>query len=128
MKLELVPLPVADVDRATAFYAERLGFVVDVDVRPADGVRVVQLTPPGSACSISLGTGLDAYGGQPGSVRGLHLVVADIAQARADLVDRGVDVGPVQDVGGGVLYAGFADPDGNGWTLQQMPWRTGDAY
>src|SRR5829696_1857827 len=128
MKLELVPIPVTDVDRAKAFYADRLGFAVDVDVRPADGVRVVQLTPPGSACSIGLGTGLAAYEAQPGSVRGLHLVVSDIEAARAELVDRGVEVGAVQDVGGGVLYAGFADPDGNSWTLQEMPWRTGDEF
>jgi predicted enzyme related to lactoylglutathione lyase len=125
MKLELVLIPVADVDRAKAFYAEQLGFVVDVDVRPADGVRVVQLTPPGSACSIGLGTGLPAYDATPGSVRGLHLVVADIEQARAELVGRGVEVGGVQDVGGGVLYASLADPDGNTMSLQQMPWRTG---
>ena len=128
MKLELVPIPVTDVDRAKAFYADQLGFVVDVDVRPADGVRVVQLTPPGSACSIGLGTGLAAYEATPGSVRALHLVVTDIEQARAELVGRGVDVGAVQDVGGGVLYAAFADPDGNSWTLQYMPWRTGDAF
>jgi predicted enzyme related to lactoylglutathione lyase len=128
MKLELVPIPVTDVDRAKAFYAEQLGFVVDVDVRPADGVRVVQLTPPGSACSIGLGTGLGAYDAPPGSLRGLHLVVADIEQARAELVGRGVDVGAVQDVGGGVLYASFEDPDGNTLTLQEMPWRTGDDF
>src|ERR671921_1200925 len=113
MKLELVPIPVSDVDRAKAFYAERLGFVVDVDVRPADGVRVVQLTPPGSACSISLGTGLPVYQAPPGSIRGLHLVVADIEQARAEMVGRGVDVGDVVDVGGGVRYAALEDPDGN---------------
>jgi predicted enzyme related to lactoylglutathione lyase len=128
MKLELVPIPVTDVDRAKAFYAEQLGFVVDVDVRPADGVRVVQLTPPGSACSIGLGTGLGAYDAPPGSLRGLHLVVADLEQARAELVGRGVDVGAVQDVGGGVLYASFEDPDGNTLTLQEMPWRTGDDF
>jgi predicted enzyme related to lactoylglutathione lyase len=128
MKLELVPIPVADVDRAKAFYAEQLGFVVDVDVSPVDGVRVVQLTPPGSACSIGLGTGLAAYEAEPGSVRGLHLVVTDIEAARAELIGRGVDVGEIQDVGRGVTYAGFEDPDGNGWTLQLMPWRTGDAF
>ena len=128
MKLELVPVPVTDVDRAKAFYAERLGFVVDVDVRPAEGVRVAQLTPPGSACSISLGTGLAVYGAPPGSVRGLHLVVDDIEQARAELVGRGVAVDEVVDVGGGVRYAGFEDPDGNSLTLQEMPWRTGDAF
>src|SRR5215213_6454117 len=117
MKLELVPIPVTDVDRAKAFYADQLGFAVDVDVRPADGVRVVQLTPPGSACSIGLGTGLAAYEAEPGSVRALHLVVSDIEQARAELVGRGIEVGAVQDVGGGVRYAGFEDPDGNTWTL-----------
>ena len=127
MKLELVPVPVTDVDRAKAFYVG-LGFVADVDVSPAPGVRVVQLAPPGSACSISIGTGLPAYGAPPGSVRGLHLVVTDVEAARADLVGRGVDVGEVQDVGGGVRYAGFADPDGNTLTLQEMSWRTGDAY
>ena len=129
MKLELVPLPVADVDRAKAFYTEALGFTEDVDVQPAPGVRVVQLTPPGSACSIGIGTGLGAYDGrEPGSVQALHLVVADIDAARAELVGRGVEVGPVEDVGGGVRYAGFSDPDGNGWTLQEMAWRTGDAF
>jgi predicted enzyme related to lactoylglutathione lyase len=128
MKLELVPIPVSDVDRAKAFYVEQLGFVADVDVQPVPGVRVVQLTPPGSACSIGIGSGLPVYEGEPGSVRGLHLVVDDIEQARAELVARGVDVGAVQDVGGGVLYAGLADPDGNSLTLQQMPWRTGDTF
>jgi predicted enzyme related to lactoylglutathione lyase len=128
MKLELVPIPVTDVDRSKAFYADGLGFVVDVDVHPAPGVRVVQLTPPGSACSIGLGTGLPAYDAPPGSVRGLHLVVDDIEAARADLVGRGVDVGAVVDVGGGVLYAAIEDPDGNTLTLQSMPWRTGGTY
>ena len=127
MKLELVPIPVTDVDRAKAFYAEQLGFVVDVDVRPAEGIRVVQLTPPGSACSIGLGTGIPVYEAPPGSVRGLHLVVNDIEKARAELVGRGVDVGAVEDLGG-VRYAAFEDPDGNGLTLQEMPWRTGDAF
>ncbi|MGY1609461.1 MULTISPECIES: VOC family protein [unclassified Geodermatophilus] len=129
MKLELVPVPVADVDRAKAFYVERLGFVEDVDVTPAEGVRVVQLTPPGSACSIGMGTGLPAYDDvAPGSVRGLHLVVADIERARADLVARGTDVGEVVDVGGGVRYAWITDPDGNTLTLQEMAWRTGEAF
>jgi predicted enzyme related to lactoylglutathione lyase len=128
MKLELVPVPVSDVDRAKEFYAERLGFTADVDVRPADGVRVVQLTPPGSACSIGFGTGVPAYEGTPGSVRGLHLVVDDIEKARAELIDRGLEVGALVDVGGGVRYAAFDDPDGNGWTLQEMAWRTGDAF
>lgn len=128
MKLELVPVPVTDVDRAKAFYVDKLGFSADVDVQPTPGVRVVQLTPPGSACSIGFGTGLDAYAGEPGSLRALHLVVEDIEAARADLAARGVDIGEVTDVGGGVRYAGFSDPDGNGWTLQEMAWRAGDAY
>jgi predicted enzyme related to lactoylglutathione lyase len=128
MKLELVPVPVTDVDRAKAFYVGELGFTEDVDVRPADGVRVVQLTPPGSGCSIGLGTGLPAYDAAPGSIRALHLVVADIEQAHADLRARGVAVGDIQDVGGGVRYAGLSDPDGNGLTLQEMAWRTGAAF
>jgi predicted enzyme related to lactoylglutathione lyase len=128
MKLELVPIPVADVDRAKAFYAEKLGFAVDVDVQPMDGARVVQLTPPGSSCSIGFGTGFAAYEGAPGSIRALHLVVDDIEKARAELVDRGVDVADVQDGGGGVKFAGFSDPDGNGLVLQEMAWRTGDAF
>ena len=129
MKLELVILPVTDVDRSKSFYRDLLGFVEDLDARPADGVRVVQLTPPGSACSVTIGTGLPVFSEMPpGSVRGLHLVVADIEQAREELVGRGVEVGPVQDVGGGVKYAGFSDPDGNTLTLQEMAWRTGDAF
>ena len=129
MKVELVPLPVSDVDRAKAFYAERLGFAVDVDVTPTEGLRIVQVTPPGSACSFLLSTGVQwVQGMAPGSVHGVHLVVPDIAAARAELVGRGVDVGDVEDVGGGVLYASFRDPDGNLLLLQEMPWRTGDAY
>ncbi len=129
MLLELVILPVTDVDRAKAFYRDRLGFVEDLDVRPAEGVRVVQLTPPGSACSVGMGTGLPVYDEvAPGSVKGLHLVVADIEQAAADLAGRGVEIGPVTDVGGGVRYAGFSDPDGNTLLLQEMAWRTGDAH
>ena len=128
MKLELVPVPVADVDRAKAFYTGQLGFVADVDVRPAPGVRVVQLTPPGSACSLGIGTGLPAYDATPGTIRGLHLVVSDIEQARAELMGRGVEVGPVEDVGGGVKYASLSDPDGNTLTLQEMPWRTGERF
>jgi catechol 2,3-dioxygenase-like lactoylglutathione lyase family enzyme len=121
--LELVPVPVSDIDRAKAYYSERLGFHVDVDVRPTDGVRVVQLTPPGSACSITLTTGIPWLDMPAGSLRGLHLVVSDIEEARATLIDRSVEVGPVEDLGG-VFYASFADPDGNTWTLQHMPWRT----
>ena len=124
-KLELVPIPVSDVDRAKAFYAEKVGFNVDLDVnadndhRVSDEMRVVQLTPPGSACSIAFGTGIVAT--PPGSIQALHLVVSDINAARADLVERGVEVGEVQDLGG-VLYASFSDPDGNGWALQQLPY------
>ena len=128
MKLELVVVPVADVDRAKAFYTEALGFVADVDVQPAPGVRVVQVTPPGSGCSIGFGSGLGAYDGQPGSVQHVHLVVADLDATRAELVARGVAVEPTYDVGGGVRYAGFQDPDGNGFLLQEMAWRTGDAF
>ncbi len=128
MKLELVPVPVTDIDASAAFY-ERLGFVRDVDVTPADGVRIVQLTPPASACSILLSTGLpDIAGMTPGTVKGLHLVVEDIKAAREELIGRGVEVGDLVPVGGGVTYAGITDPDGNTLTLQQMDWRTGDAY
>jgi catechol 2,3-dioxygenase-like lactoylglutathione lyase family enzyme len=120
--LELVPVPVTDVDRAKAFYADQAGFHVDVDVTPAEGVRVVQLTPPGSFCSITLTEGLATLDMPAGTLRGLHLVVADIEAARAELIGRGVEVGPVEDLGG-VYYAYFADPDGNTWALQHMPWR-----
>ncbi|MGH3715422.1 MAG: VOC family protein [Micromonosporaceae bacterium] len=124
-KLELVPIPVTDVDRAKAFYRDLAGFTVDVDVRPAEGVRVVQLTPPGSACSIVLSTGLpEIEKMRPGTVKALHLVVADIVASRAALAERGVEMGEVEEVGGGVKYASFSDPDGNSWTLQEMPWRT----
>jgi len=120
MKLELVPVPVSDVDRAKAFYI-KAGFKLEVDVRPTDTMRVIQFTPPGSACSIVFGTGMgDITAMQPGSVKGLHLVVADIVAARDALVQRGVDVGEVSDVGG-VMYAEFHDPDGNSWLLQEFP-------
>ena len=120
--LELVPVPVSDIDRAKAFYEGQLGFHVDVDVRPSEGVRIVQLTPPGSACSIMLGEGIPTVDVAPGTLRALHLVVADIEAARAKLVEQNVEVGEVEDLGG-VLYAHFADPDGNTWCLQHMPWR-----
>jgi catechol 2,3-dioxygenase-like lactoylglutathione lyase family enzyme len=120
--LELVLVPVSDIDRAKAFYTDQAGFTVDVDVSPTEGVRIVQLTPPGSYCSITLSTGLPQADMPAGSLRGLHLVVADIEAARSELIERGVDVGPVEDLGG-VFYAWFADPDGNTWTLQHMPWR-----
>jgi len=122
MMLELVLVPVTDIDVAKAFYTEQLGFTADVDVRPQEGVRIVQLTPPGSYCSITLSEGLGGPRMDAGSLHGLHLVVADIEATRAELVARGVDVAPVVDAGG-VFYAGFADPDGNTWTLQHMPWR-----
>ena len=128
MKLELVPLPVADVDRSIAFYADTLGFTKDVDVQPAEGVRIVQLTAEGSGCSIGFGTGLEVYQGEPGSIRGLHLVVEDIDEARAELVRRGVDVSEVHDFGGGVKGAEFSDPDGNSFELQEMAWRRGDTF
>jgi predicted enzyme related to lactoylglutathione lyase len=128
MKVELIPLPVSDVDRAIAFYADKLGFTKDHDVRPTEGVRVVQLTPEGSGCSVGFGTGLDVYRGDPGSVRGVHLVVEDIAQARAELLSRGVDVGEIHDFGGGVKGADFADPDGNTFELQEMEWRKGAKF
>ncbi len=116
-KLELVPIPVSDVDRAKSFYTDKVGFNIDHDVRAIDEMRVVQLTPPGSACSIAIGTGF--VDTPPGSVQGLHLVVSDINAARAELADRGVDVGEVQDLGG-ILYVYFRDPDGNGWAVQEI--------
>lgn len=121
MKLEVVMLPVADVDRAIDFYANRVGFNLDHDVQ-ADVGRVVQLTPPGSGCSIVIGTGmkeLDAM--QPGSIRGLHLVVPDVEQVREALISRGVEVGEVITYPRGIKYAGFSDPDGNSWLLQEIP-------
>jgi predicted enzyme related to lactoylglutathione lyase len=123
-KLELAPVPVSDVDRAKACYVERFGFNADHDVRPNDAVRIVQLTPPGSACSIVLSTGLPEISGmQPGSVKALHLVVADIGKARLALAERGVTVGEVNEQPRGVKYAHFSDPDGNTWLLQEMPRR-----
>lgn len=120
--LELIPVPVSDVDRAKRFYVEQCGFHPDVDVSPADGVRIVQLTPPGSFCSITLSTGLPAIEMATGSLRGLHLVVKDLEAARQELIGRGVEVSETEDLGG-VFYAWFADPDGNTWALQHMPWR-----
>jgi predicted enzyme related to lactoylglutathione lyase len=119
-KLELVAVPVSDVDRAKAFYTEQAGFEADHDHKVSDEVRFVQLTPPGSACSIAIGTGL--VSSQPGSVQGLQLVVADIHAARAELVERGVDVGEVQEFPWG-SFVFFTDPDGNGWSVQQVPAR-----
>ncbi len=120
MRLELVPVPVSDVDRAKSFY-EQAGFVLNVDVQPVEGMRVVQFTPPGSACSIVFGTGMPEISDmEPGSIKGLHLVVADMDLARAALVERKIDVGEVTDMVG-VKYAGFTDPDDNLWLLQEFP-------
>ena len=120
-KLELVPIPVADVDRAKAFYAGQAGFHVDHDMT-FGGTRVVQLTPPGSQCSIMVSSGVITSA--PGSAQALHLVVADIHAARAELLERGVDVADVVEMKAEgkptVRYAWFSDPDGNTWTLQAM--------
>jgi predicted enzyme related to lactoylglutathione lyase len=117
-KLELVAVPVSDVDRAKAFYTDQVGFNADQDHRISDELRFVQLTPPGSACSISIGTGItDAA---PGSVQGLQMVVSDADAARAQLVERGVDASAVQEFPWG-RFVFFADPDGNRWAVQQLP-------
>ena len=117
-KLELVAVPVTDVDRAKAFYTDKVGFNADIDASPSDDMRFVQLTPPGSACSIAIGEGItDAT---PGSVTGLQLVVSDIEQAHAELSNRSVDVSEVQDFPWG-SFVFFADPDGNRWAVQQVP-------
>ncbi len=132
-KLELVVIPVSDVDRAKAFYTEKVGFNADHDTRVSDEFRVVQLTPPGSACSIAIGTGLSDM--PPGSVQGLQLVVSDIEAARAELVERGVEVSEVQAFTGRAwvsanppfddwnAFVFFNDPDRNGWAVQQGPAR-----
>jgi predicted enzyme related to lactoylglutathione lyase len=117
-KLELVQVPVSDVDRAKAFYTEKAGFNADHDHQVSDEMRFVQLTPPGSACSIAIGTGITDM--QPGSVQGLQMVVPDIEAARAELVDRGVEVGEVQEFPWG-SFLFFSDPDGNGWAVQATP-------
>ena len=117
-RLELVQVPVSDVDRAKAFYTEKLGFHADVDVKVRDGLRFVQLTPPGSACSISMGVGTTTM--SPGSVEGLQVVVDDVRAARAELVERGVEVSDVQEFDWG-SFVFLSDPDRNGWALQQLP-------
>jgi catechol 2,3-dioxygenase-like lactoylglutathione lyase family enzyme len=119
-KLELVGIPVSDVDRAKAFYTDKVGFHADYDHRVTDQIRFVQLTPPGSACSIALGEGI--VEGAPGSEKGLQMVVADVKAARGELLERGVEVSDVQDFPWG-SFAFFRDPDGNGWALQQLPAR-----
>jgi catechol 2,3-dioxygenase-like lactoylglutathione lyase family enzyme len=121
MKLELVAIPVSDVDRAKAFYTGKVGFNADHDYTVSDEIRFVQLTPPGSACSIAIGRGI--VEGEPGSVRGLQMVVADVEAAHAELVKRGAEVSDIQDLDWG-RFVFFADPDGNKWALQQLPqWR-----
>jgi predicted enzyme related to lactoylglutathione lyase len=117
-KLELVAVPVSDVDRAKAFYTEQAGFTADHDHRVSDELRFVQLTPPGSACSIAIGTGvLDTA---PGSVQGLQLVVPEIEAAYSELSGRGVDVSEIQEFPWG-RFVFFSDPDGNGWAVQELP-------
>jgi catechol 2,3-dioxygenase-like lactoylglutathione lyase family enzyme len=116
-KLELVSVPVGDVDRAKAFYTDKAGFNADHDHTVSDEIRFVQLTPPGSACSIAIGKGVSDA--EPGSVRGLQLVVSDIQAAHDDLAGRGVEVSDVQDFPWG-RFVFFSDPDGNGWAVQQI--------
>ena len=128
-KLEVVPVPVKDVDRAKRFYSEQVGFVVDLDTQISDEMRLVQLTPPGSGCSIHLSRGILSM--PPGVLEGLQLVVSDIEAARSELVERGVEASPVQHMDGGEWVEGrggewnsfvfFSDPDGNGWVLQEGP-------
>jgi catechol 2,3-dioxygenase-like lactoylglutathione lyase family enzyme len=117
-RLELVQVPVSDVDRAKSFYVDRVGFHADHDHQVNEGLRFVQLTPPGSGCSIALGTGLGEMA--PGSVQGLQLVVEDVHAARTELAERGVEVSDVQDFPWG-SFVFFSDPDGNGWAVQQIP-------
>lgn len=117
-KLELVAVPVSDVDRAKAFYVDQIGFNPDHDHQVNEQLRFVQLTPPGSACSIAIGT--FPIGMAPGSLKGLQLVVADIEQARAHLVERGVAVTEIEDLPWG-RFVHFSDPDGNAWNVQQLP-------
>lgn len=119
-KLELVAIPVSDVDRAKAFYTEKAGFHADHDFTVSETIRFVQLTPPGSACSIAIGTGLVDSPPAPGSVQGMQLVVPDIHAARAELVERGVEVSEVQEFPWGA-FVFFKDPDGNGWSVQAIP-------
>jgi catechol 2,3-dioxygenase-like lactoylglutathione lyase family enzyme len=119
-KLELVVIPVSDVDRAKAFYTDKVGFNADHDHRVSDEIRFVQLTPPGSACSIAIGEGI--VEGEPGSVKGLQVVVPDIKTAHAELLERGVEVSDVQVVDWG-SFVFFSDPDGNHWSVQQLPAR-----
>jgi len=122
LKLEVIGIPVSDVDAAKAFYADQVGFNLDHDINPGPGMRVVQLTPPGSACSIVIGDGLPL--GEPGTTKGAQLVVDDIDAVRAMLVEKGVDITDVQQLGPvgapGSRFAFFTDPDGNGWSVQEF--------
>jgi predicted enzyme related to lactoylglutathione lyase len=130
-KIELIPVPVSDIERAKRFYNEKAGWVVDLDHQPNETTRLVQLTPPGSACSIMVGTGIVET--EPGSLQGVQIVVADIVAARAELVERGVECTPVRHFDDGAWIDGkggdwnsfvmFSDPDGNGWVLQESPAR-----
>ncbi len=121
MRLEVVPIPVRDVETAKDFYTRQVGFVLDHDVRPGSGMRVVQMTPPGSACSVVIGEGLPL--GEPGSVKGVQLVVEDLVAVREDLAARGVNITDVQQMGPegtpGSRYCFFPDPDGNMWAVQE---------
>jgi catechol 2,3-dioxygenase-like lactoylglutathione lyase family enzyme len=120
MRLELIPIPVSDVDRAKSFY-EQVGFGNVHDTQVIESMRVVQLTPPGSSCAIVFGTGMGPITDMvPGSVKGVHLVVEDMAATRAALIERGIELSDVEDMGG-VLYSYFSDPDGNLWALQEWP-------
>lgn len=122
MKLEVVPLPVADVDRAKDFYMNKVGFNLDHDSQPSENVRVVQLTPPGSGCSIVVGIGLGEVATiQPGSVKGLILVVKSVREVRDILIERGVEVGEIIEYPREIRMAHFSDPDGNSWALQEFP-------
>jgi catechol 2,3-dioxygenase-like lactoylglutathione lyase family enzyme len=122
LKLEVIGVPVSDVDTAKAFYTEQVGFHLDHDIEPGNGMRVVQMTPPGSACSVVIGEGMPL--GEPGTLRGPQLVVEDIDAVRAELVGRGVPISEVQQLGPegapGSRFAFFNDPDGNGWSVQEL--------
>jgi catechol 2,3-dioxygenase-like lactoylglutathione lyase family enzyme len=124
MRLEVVPLPVSDPDASKAFYVDKVGFHLDHDVEPGNGMRVIQLTPPGSACSIVIGTGMGDSAGERDPIKNLHLVVDDIEAARSKLEGAGVKISRIQDMGGGIKYAYFSDPDGNSWALQEIGPRT----
>ena len=118
MKLEALMLPVTDVDRSIDFYMNKVGFNLDHDIMPGNGMRIVQLTPPGSGCSIIFGTGMGSLA-EPGSIKNTHLVVKDIERVRNQLFERGVEITEVTDMGG-VKYAYFGDPDANTWALQEI--------